>query len=122
MGPMLAAARFLELCASSPLPAGDLSLGCRLYGSLAYTGEGHGTIRAVLCGLLGMLPASYDRGAADEALAELAKSETVRLPNGRRVHLSPNAVTVEKGKSLPAHPNGMTFVFSAGGDEVLRES
>ena len=122
MGPMQAAARFLELCVSRPLPAGELILGCRLYGSLAYTGEGHGTIRAVLCGLLGMLPASYDREVADEALAELATSETIRLPNGRRVNLSPNAVTVEKGKRLPAHPNGMTFVLSAGGDDVLSES
>src|SRR6478609_2152806 len=83
MGPMLAAVRFLEVAANRPLPQGRLALACRLYGSLAYTGEGHGTIRAVLCGLLGMLPASYDREAADEALAELAKSETVRLPNGR---------------------------------------
>ena len=123
MGPMLAAARFLELCSSSRLPDGELTLGCRLYGSLAYTGEGHGTIRAVLCGLLGMLPASYDREAADEALAELAKSETVRLPNGRRVRLSPRAVTVEKGKRLPAHPNGMTFVLTSGeGNEVVTES
>ena len=123
MGPMLAAARFLDLCTLRPLPEGELTLGCRLYGSLAYTGEGHGTIRAVLCGLLGMLPASYDREAADEALAELAKTETVRLPNGRRVHLSPRAVTVEKGKRLPAHPNGMTFVLTNGeGQEFVAES
>ena len=123
MGPMLAAGRFLQLCAAATLPGGELTLSCRLYGSLAYTGEGHGTIRAVLCGLLGMLPASYDREAADEALAELAKSETVRLPNGRRAHLSPHAVTVEKGQRLPAHPNGMTFVLAAlGGGEVVSQS
>src|SRR3569623_2425018 len=123
MGPMLAAGRFLRLCGAAGLPPEPLTLGCRLYGSLAYTGEGHGTIRAVLCGLLGMLPASYDREAADEALAELATSETIRLPNGRRVRLSPNAVTVEKGMRLPAHPNGMTFVLTSGeGNEVVTES
>src|SRR3569833_2949040 len=105
MGPMLAAARFIELVSSRPLPSERLSLACRLYGSLAYTGEGHGTIRAVVCGLCGMIPASYDRAAADTALAELAKSETARLPNGRQVRLSPLAVTVERGKRLPAHPN-----------------
>ena len=123
MGPMLAAARFLELVSSRTLPPEPLALGCRLYGSLAYTGEGHGTIRAVLCGLCGMVPASYDRAMADAALAELAVSETVRLPNGRQVHLSPHAVTVEKGHRLPAHPNGMTFVLSADeGREVAAES
>jgi L-serine dehydratase len=58
MGPMVAAARFLDSLADTSLPDGPLRLGCRLYGSLAYTGEGHGTIRAVLCGLLGMVPAT----------------------------------------------------------------
>jgi len=112
MGPMLAAGRFIELASNRALPAETLSLGCRLYGSLAYTGEGHGTIRAVLCGLCGMVPATYDRTAAEEALAELASSGAVRLPNGRVVGLRPDAVTVEKGKRLPAHPNGMTFVLT----------
>jgi len=123
MGPMLAAVRFLEVAANRPLPQGRLALACRLYGSLAYTGEGHGTIRAVLCGLLGMVPSSYDREAADEALAELARSGTTRLPNGRVVALSPASVRVEKGKRLPAHPNGMSFVLSdEDGKELVAES
>ncbi len=49
MGPMLAAGRFREKVAK--LPAAGAAIECRLYGSLAYTGEGHGTFRAVLCGL-----------------------------------------------------------------------
>jgi L-serine dehydratase len=122
MGPMMAASRFLDRCAGAELPPGRLTLGCRLYGSLAYTGEGHGTIRAVLCGLLGMTPGTYDRDAADAALAELAANGTVRLRNGRVVGLTPNAVTVEKGRRLPAHPNGMTFFIDAGGSEALAES
>ena len=122
MGPMLAAARFLELCPAA-LPAGELVLGCRLYGSLAYTGEGHGTIRAVLCGLLGMVPATYDREAASEALRLLSENGTVRLPNGRLVGLSPNAVTLQKGVKLPAHPNGMSFFLADGdGNELVAES
>jgi L-serine dehydratase len=119
MGPMQAAGRFLELCTRRDLPIGTLMLSCRLYGSLAYTGEGHGTIRAVLCGLMGMLPASYDRDAADEALALLGQTGTVRLPNGRTVHLSPGSVTAEKGKRLPAHPNGMTFILADGIGHVI---
>ncbi|HEX4297999.1 MAG TPA: L-serine ammonia-lyase, partial [Devosia sp.] len=105
------------------LPEGRLSLGCRLYGSLAYTGEGHGTIRAVLCGLLGLQPQSYDRAIADAELAALARSGTARLPNGRVVGLPPDAVQVEKGARLPAHPNGMTFFLAdADGTEILAES
>ena len=123
MGPMQAAGRFLHLCSATALPDGPLMLGCRLYGSLAYTGEGHGTIRAVYCGLLGMMPASYDRETANAALAELDRSGTVRLPNGRVVALGPDAVSAEKGKRLPAHPNGMTFFLAdAQGDEVVAAS
>ena len=124
MGPMLAASRFLDLAWRAELPEGQqLTLGCRLYGSLAYTGEGHGTIRAVLCGLLGMVPASYDRAEADKRLVELSRSETVRLPNGRVVRLALFAVSTEKGKRLPGHPNGMTFFLSdATGHDVLTEN
>ncbi len=123
MGPMLAAGRFLDQVVGSELPAGPLTLGCRLYGSLAYTGEGHGTVRAVLCGLMGMRPESYDREAATIALDELASNGAVRLRNGRVVGLDPRtAVVLAKGERLPAHPNGMTFSVRAGNTEVLAES
>ncbi|MBL8597273.1 MAG: L-serine ammonia-lyase [Devosia sp.] len=123
MGPMLAAGRFLDQVVGSELPAGPLALGCRLYGSLAYTGEGHGTVRAVLCGLMGMRPESYDREAATIALDELASNGAVRLRNGRVVGLDPRtAVALAKGERLPAHPNGMTFSVRAGNTEVLAES
>lgn len=123
MGPMLAARRFVALAVGSSLPGGRLALGCRLYGSLAYTGEGHGTIRAVLCGLIGFEPATYDRAAADAALEELGRTATVRLPNGRLVDLRPDLVRTEKGRRLPAHANGMTFFLNDGnGTEALAET
>jgi L-serine dehydratase len=123
MGPMLAAKRFVDELAASPLPSGDTSLSVSLYGSLAYTGEGHGTFRAVLCGLMGMSPDTYDRDAADAALAELA--HTQRLRNGRRtVRLDPDAAIVaERGKRLEAHPNAMTFrLVDEAGAIVLSET
>jgi L-serine dehydratase len=123
MGPMVAAGRFLDSLAGQALPDGPMRLGCRLYGSLAYTGEGHGTIRAVLCGLLGMVPAIYDKRLADRALDELAQRGTVRLRNGRVVGLSLQSVSTEKGTRLPAHPNGMTFFLTdADGAEVASET
>ena len=123
MGPMLAAARFREVASAAMLPPAGLSVACRLYGSLAYTGEGHGTIRAVLCGLLGMVPIGYEREAADAMLAELSRSETVRLPNGRQLTLLPQAVVPCRGERLAAHPNGMTFVLTDDtGRDFLSES
>jgi L-serine dehydratase len=123
MGPMLAAGRVRALAAEAALPEGQLTMGCRLYGSLAYTGEGHGTVKAVLCGLLGLLPDTYDRDAAEEALAALGAGGRARLPNGRVLRLGVGTVVLEKGKRLPAHPNGMTFfIDDAEGREVLAES
>ena len=60
MGPMTAAARFLaEIIEGDwPRPAGvDVDrIGASLHGSLAYTGIGHGTDRAVILGLAGLTP------------------------------------------------------------------
>jgi L-serine dehydratase len=109
MGPMVAAKRYLDEAAALPLPAGELALSVSLYGSLAYTGEGHGTFRAVLCGLLGMTPESYERAEADRRLGELQQIRRVRA-GGRTLRLDPAATIIaERGKRLDAHPNGMTF-------------
>ena len=75
MGPMVAAGRFL-----SALRAGDdripgsgapARLGCRLHGSLAFTGKGHATDRAVILGLAGFDPGAFDAERAAEALAAI---------------------------------------------------
>jgi L-serine dehydratase len=120
MGPMLAAGRFLDALAHETLPGGNARIECGLYGSLAYTGEGHGTVRAVLCGLLGLRPETYDRDAADAALDDLAQSRTIRLRNGRLVGLDPaTAIHLRKGERLPAHPNGMRFSLLSADREIF---
>ena len=123
MGPMLAAKRFIDEVAAMPLPAGDLSLNVSLYGSLAYTGEGHGTFRAVLCGLIGMAPESYDRDAADASLEALSHTQRLRVGT-RTLKLDPDAAIVaERGKRLEAHPNAMTFrLIDAAGAVALAET
>lgn len=125
MGPMIAARRFIE-AARAPAMAheGPLSVRCHLYGSLAYTGEGHGTFRAVLVGLIGFSPETYDLGAADRELADLALHRHVDLGRGKGLILDPAiAVVPERGKRLPLHPNGMTFcLVDAGGTVVFEEN
>lgn len=119
MGPMLAAKRFRDKAAT--LPASGAQMECRLYGSLAYTGEGHGTHRAVLCGLLGMTPETYDRDAASAELEALAARRFVML-GGHRVGLDPaTAIIAEKGKRLPGHPNALQFRLLKGDPDLLSE-
>ncbi len=121
MGPMLAAARFRAHVAALPAASGA-RIECRLYGSLAYTGEGHGTHRAVLCGLIGLLPETYDRDEASAALETLAQAGATTI--GRhRILIDPDiAIIAEKGKRLPGHPNAMQFRLLKGEPDLLSET
>jgi len=125
MGPMIAASRFIDAARGVALKQpGPLAVRCHLYGSLAYTGEGHGTFRAVLVGLLGFSPENYDRGVADRELADLGVHHRLDIGRGRVLTLDPVATVVpERGKRLPAHPNAMTFrLVDAGGTSVFEET
>src|SRR6056297_3299007 len=79
MGPMVAAARFLDTLRASPFsPEG---MRAHLHGSLAFTGVGHATDRAVILGLAGFVPESYDRDAAETTL-ERVRAEKAVTPDG----------------------------------------
>jgi L-serine dehydratase len=109
VGPMVAARRFLELAATTPMPdAGRLTV--RLHGSLAFTGKGHGTDKAVILGLAGEAPDTLNPDHVDSALAEMAKAGRVKLDNGRSLAFdSARDVIFDFGPALPGHANGMVF-------------
>ena len=124
MGPMVAARRFLDEIEHGdwPRPAGTVvaRVEARLHGSLAFTGKGHASDRAVRLGLLGFEPATLDADEAEAALAELARAHT--LPNG--LGFDPEAdVVFDYETALPLHPNGMTFrAFDTNDAMVLRRA
>ena len=123
MGPMLAAARFLErLRDIEPRPGTRLK--ATLYGSLAYTGIGHDTIDAVLAGCLGFTPENYDKERAEAAIADLHARKTISPGHGWRVALDPETdLMLEKKVRLDAHPNGMRFALADGsGAPVIEET
>jgi L-serine dehydratase len=106
MGPMTAAARFLAWLAERADAAPVARIRVKLMGSLALTGRGHATDRAVALGLLGFEPASFDPDAAELALDTLSQSH--RLPRGPG--FDPQAdIEWAKGERLPQHPNALTF-------------
>ena len=59
MGPMLAATKFLDLLRTKELST-PISVQVSLHGSLAFTGKGHSTDKAVILGLFGFVPESLD--------------------------------------------------------------
>ncbi|HYZ64516.1 MAG TPA: L-serine ammonia-lyase [Acetobacteraceae bacterium] len=118
VGPMVAAARFVgEL----PPDAQVTRIGVELFGSLALTGKGHATDRAVILGLLGQRPATLDPDHAGAMVAEVASRKTLILPGGRAVAFDPEAdIVFRKRDSLPRHPNALRFTAAGPGIEVAR--
>jgi L-serine dehydratase len=103
MGPMVAAARFLDLLRASPFhPKG---LRASLHGSLAFTGIGHATDRATILGLAGFEPATYDAEKADAALTQIRQTKTIIAPGLPPLHFDPGADLVfDSARLCPAMP------------------
>jgi L-serine dehydratase len=122
MGPMAAAGRFLDrLRASRFHPVG---LRASLHGSLAFTGQGHATDRAVILGLAGFLPDTYDAAAAEAALAAIRAEGRVAPPGLPPLVFVPDRDLVfDYGPPLPGHANGMVLrALDAQGDVILSET
>ena len=119
MGPMTAARLFLDVLRERG-DAGLAQVRCSLHGSLAFTGKGHGTDRAVRLGLLGCAPDTLDPDAA-EAL-ETRLFETGRIePDGLPVFAfdPENDLIFDYGPALPGHANGLILWALDGQGEKL---
>ena len=95
MGPMIAAARFLDDLrgGAERIPgAGNLTrLGASLHGSLAFTGKGHATDRAVILGLIGYVPATLDPDGAEALEAEVRRTKRISPPGLGTLHFDPES-------------------------------
>ena len=122
MGPMVAAARFLNVLRGSPFAAAGLQ--ASLHGSLAFTGIGHATDRATILGLAGFEPDSYDHDKAEAALAAIRSTHSVAPPGLPQLAFDPkNDLQFDFGPNLPGHPNGMIIkATDAQGDVILQET
>ena len=88
MGPMIAARRFLDKAAATSLPhTGRLAV--TLHGSLAFTGKGHGTDRAIILGLAGERPDTMDPDRVDAVLQAMNERGGIELPDGHKVSFHP---------------------------------
>ncbi|MBP9182070.1 MAG: L-serine ammonia-lyase [Fuscovulum sp.] len=122
MGPMVAAARFLDLLRNSPFhPKG---LKASLHGSLAFTGVGHATDRATILGLAGFAPDSYDAARAEATLARIRDTKTVEAPGLPPLAFDPATdLAFDYGPALPGHANGMILkATDAQGDVIAQET
>jgi L-serine dehydratase len=122
MGPMVAAARFLDALRASPFEVHGLK--ASLHGSLAFTGVGHATDRATILGLAGFLPDSYDHTKAEATLAEIRDTHSVKPEGLPALHFDPTSdLKFDFGPALPGHANGMILMATdAQGDVIYQET
>ncbi|MGG6383346.1 L-serine ammonia-lyase, partial [Paenarthrobacter sp. NEAU-H11] len=119
VGPMRAAAVFAEELKASGVLAGVASLRVDLYGSLAATGHGHGTMTAILLGLEGFHPELILPEEVEERLAAIAETGLLQLAGAVALPYGVKDMVLRPLTVLPRHTNGMTFTVSDASGEVL---
>jgi len=122
MGPMVAAARFLDLMRASPFAFAGVK--ASLHGSLAFTGVGHATDRATILGLAGFVPDTYDAEHAVAALENIRETHRVSPEGLGELHFDPGGDLVfDYDRTLPGHANGMILMATdAQGDVTLQQT
>jgi L-serine dehydratase len=118
VGPMKAAKRFAELIKDVTFK----SIKVELFGSLGFTGKGHGSDIAVMLGLMGEEPKTVDVDSVDKRIAFIHASTQLNV-NGINIKFSPPAdIVFHRKEKLPLHSNGMRFsAFDANEQLVLQK-
>lgn len=123
VGPMVAAGRFLDEARDAGVLGEIARIHVRLYGSLAFTGEGHQSDTAVLLGLAGETPDGVDPDRVPAILQEITEQESIVLGGKRVIAFDRDADLVfDYGEPLPAHANGMRFQAFDGAGVKLAEA
>jgi len=110
VGPMKAAKEFVELLEKNQLLNQVQQLKVELFGSLAFTGKGHGTDGAILLGLEGNAPDSVDPDRIRPRMQEIITEQQIQLAGKKTIPFHFNQDFEFNFKDLlPAHTNGMRF-------------
>lgn len=135
LGPWKAALRFIDKVAENGIDQVE-QVQVLLYGSLAKTGKGHGTDVAVLLGLCGEDPETFDVNQVNPRVQEIKTSQKLNFNGQKVIDFSYNKdLQFLYTESLPFHPNAVTFLcsytdgkriaetyYSVGGGFVVKEA
>ncbi len=115
VGPMRAAGFLLAKLDKHGLFDQTHRVQCELFGSLAATGVGHHTDRAVIWGLMGEEPETIEPDDQEPLYRGVVNSGELNLGGRREIEFKPDRdIVFRTGEQLPHHPNGMRFtVFAA---------
>jgi len=135
LGPWRAAQQFVETLLTGGVLPIVTGIKILLYGSLAKTGKGHGTDIAILLGLSGDDPVTFDVGAIDAKIKDIEISNRLFLGGTQDIDFcAADDLIFLFNESLPYHPNAVTFqaflesgkaisetYYSIGGGFVVKE-
>jgi len=120
IGPMVAAARFLDHLRAQPFEISGLR--ASLHGSLAFTGVGHATDRATILGLAGFRADDFDAAAAETELARINATAVVHPEGLGPLSFNPKAhLQFDYGPALAGHANGMILKGTDAQGDVLTQ-
>ena len=125
VGPMRAARQFAQALDESGRLTRVRAIRVHLPGSLAATGRGHGSDRALMLGLEGETPEATDVDRLPARVAAIADARRLHLLGRHAIRFDPESDLVfERDERLPGHPNGMRFVAraAAGASGVGKDS
>ncbi|GAA3360466.1 L-serine ammonia-lyase [Saccharopolyspora gregorii] len=122
VGPMLAAFRFVSRLRESGVLPRVAAVRCELFGSLGATGHGHGSVPAVVLGLLGEQPHLVDPVRTEPDVRAVREEGRISLGGERKIAFSVERdVVLHRRKRLEFHTNGMRFdAFDEQGEPLLR--
>lgn len=124
VGPMVAVGAFVEALESQGKMPDVARVVTTLTGSLAFTGKGHGTDRAVVLGLLGAKPDTIDPADVHQMVDDVLASKTVKL--GGQLELAfdfDKDIIFDFGEPMPEHTNGLVVAaYDKSGNPLLSET
>jgi L-serine dehydratase len=118
VGPMKAAAGFAQSLEGRDF----VRVRCELLGSLAWTGTGHATDKAVVLGLAGFLPDAIEPEQIDHLVQQARVEKRMRV-GGRDIDFDPDSdIVFDRESETPIHPNTLRFVaYDSDGVELFAE-
>jgi len=120
VGPMRAAGFLLEKLEKHRLFDRVTGIRCELFGSLASTGRGHHTDRAIIWGLQGEAPETIDPDREAPLYDGVVASGELLLGGRRAIGFVPDRDLIFKpDELLPFHPNGMRFTIFSGDEPIF---
>jgi L-serine dehydratase len=120
VGPMKAAAAFIAALDDRGVLAATHRVTAELFGSLALTGVGHGTDRAVLLGLSGAEPDTIDPDRIPGILDGIKSGGRITLRDRQAIGFNEASdLTLHRDETLPGHPNGMRFTALDAAGELI---